>query len=584
MPPEPHITKTSALIGRLWRDWISPYRWRLALILLLIGLIAGSTALYPLFIKAAFDRFANRDISDLGWLCLGIMVVTSVKGFSMLGQLVMTNAVVSRVEMQLRAALYAKLIDADLLQVAHESPAVWTQRFSTDFLYIREAMSRLVNVVIRDVITAIALLGAMLWIDWQLTLIVFAVAPLFAWPVMELGKRLRRLSRRVQEQVGQMAGHVAESLAGLRVAKTYRLEPYLKARAGEAFDMIRRLTTKGTNARSRLDPILEIGAGLAIAAVLLAIGARIGQGRSTLGDFTGFVTALLLAAQPIRSLGNINVILQEAASALERTFAVLDTQPRIREKPDAKPLAIDAGTLRFEQVVFRYRDDQDALSGIDLEAMGGRRTALVGASGSGKSTLVSLVPRLYDASAGRVTIDGQNVQDVTLASLRDAVTVVSQDVLLFDDTIRANILFGRPEAREAEIEAAAKAAAAHEFITRLPDGYLTCVGDRGGNLSGGERQRIMLARAFLKDAPILLLDEATSALDAQSEKLVQDALDRLMKGRTTLVVAHRLSTIRDADLIVVFDQGRIVETGRHDDLMQQNGVYASLCRLQFGQA
>jgi ATP-binding cassette, subfamily B, bacterial MsbA len=282
----------------------------------------------------------------------------------------------------------------------------------------------------------------------------------------------------------------------------------------------------------------------------------------------------------VRALGNLNAILQEAAAALKRYFAIVDEQPEIRDRPEAKPLAVTGGEIRFEGVSFAYRQGQPAVEHVDLHVPAGQATALVGRSGSGKSTVLSLVPRLYDPSAGRILIDGQDTRDVTLASLRAAVAVVSQEIVLFDDTLKANIGFGRPDATEAEIVAAAKAAAAHDFITALPDGYDTRVGPGGAGLSGGERQRVSLARAFLKNAPILLLDEPTSALDAEAEVQVQTALQHLMKGRTTLVIAHRLSTIREADLIVVMDAGRVVETGTHGALGSGGGIYARLQRLQ----
>jgi subfamily B ATP-binding cassette protein MsbA len=358
------------------------------------------------------------------------------------------------------------------------------------------------------------------------------------------------------------------------------MEGYLKGRVAEAFEGVRRLKMKSANARARLDPLLEIAGGVAVAAVLALIGWRIGQGATTIGDFTGFVTALLLAAQPIRALGNLHAILQEAVAALKRYFAVLDTVPTITDRPGATAIAVTRGEVRFEGVGFRYREDNAALAGIDLLAAGGRTTALVGRSGSGKSTLLALVPRFFDAGEGRILIDGQDIRDVTIASLRDAVAVVTQDVVLFEGTVCDNIAFGRTDASPEAVEAAARAAAAHDFISRLPRGYDTIVGPGGTQLSGGERQRVSLARAFLKDAPILLLDEATSALDAESERLVQAALAELMRGRTTLVIAHRLATVRDADLIVVMEGGRVVETGSHEALLQRAGAYARLVRLQ----
>jgi subfamily B ATP-binding cassette protein MsbA len=571
---------TLPLIRRLWRDWMRPHARTLGLVLALVALVAAATGLYPVLIKAAFDAFATKDEQAIRLAPAFVIAVTAVKGFSLLALTILTNRVVTRIEADLQTALYGHLIDADLAQLGRESPAALTQRFTTDFAFIKEALTRLSTVFLREVTTILALIAAMLWIDPVLTLVAAVTVPFIAHPIGKIGQKLRRVALSTQEQVGQMASLVSESLGGARIAKTYGLETYLKARAAASFDEIRRLKMKAANARGRLDPLLEAGGGVAVAAVLVLIGFRITSGESTVGDFTGFVSALILAAQPIRALGNLNAIVHEAAAALARTFAVMDERPRIATRPGAPALAVAGGEVRFEGVSFRYREDVPALEGVSLVAPAGRTTALVGRSGSGKSTLLSLVPRLYDVTGGAVRIDGRDVREVALASLRRQVAMVSQDVILFDDTVRANIGFGREGAGEDDIVAAAKAAAAHEFIMNLPEGYDALVGTGGGRLSGGERQRIALARAFLKDAPILLLDEATSALDSESERLVQGAIRALMRGRTTLVIAHRLSTVRDADRIVVMEAGRVVEIGSHDDLIGRGGSYARLHRLQ----
>nr|WP_137829080.1 ABC transporter ATP-binding protein [Methylobacterium sp. L1A1] len=571
---------TLPLLGRVWREWLSPHRGTLAVVLVLIALVGAATGLYPVLIKAAFDAFDHKDASGLAYGPLVVIAVTSVRGFALFGQTVLTNRVVTRVEADMQAALYAHLIDADLAQLGRESPAAFTQRFTTDFAFIKEALTRISTVLLRDLAMLIALVIALVWMDPLLTLAAAVTVPFVAGPIGKVGKKLRRVSTTTQEQMGRTASLITESLQGARVAKTYALEGYLKDRAAGALDEVRRLKMKAANARGRLDPLLEVGGGVAVAGVLVLVGQRVMSGDRTVGDFTGYVTALLLAAQPARALGTLNAILQEAAAALSRYFALMDEAPTIREKPDAKLLTVTHGEIRFEAVQFRYRADAPALEGIDLVVPAGDTTALVGRSGSGKSSLLNLVPRLHDVSAGRVLIDGVDLRDVTLASLRANVAVVSQEVVLFDDTIAANIGFGRPNASQAEIEAAARAAAAHGFIERLTEGYAFRVGPGGGRLSGGERQRISLARAFLKDAPILLLDEATSALDSESEHLVQEALERLMRGRTTLVIAHRLSTVREAGRIAVLEAGRVVEIGRHRDLVAAGGAYARLHRLQ----
>ena len=572
---------TVPLIRRLWRDWVRPHRGSIVLVLALIAVAAIANALYPLMVKTAFDLLEKKDFGSLAWAPVAVILATSAKGFATWGQSILTNRFVTRVEADMQSALYAHLIDADLARLARESPASLTQRFTTDFAFIKEALTRLFTVFFRDVAMLIALVAVLLWIDWRSTLIAGLVAPFVVPPIARIGKKLRRVANATQEQIGTMAANVSESLAGARVAKTYQLEGYLKDRAAGTFDEIRDLKMKAANARARMEPVLEIGAGFAIALVIVFIGWRLANGTTTLGDFAAYAGALLMAAQPVRTLGNLNAIVQEALAALARYFAVLDEKPAVQQKPGAKALAVSAGEVRFSEVVFAYGDGKPALAGVNLTAEGGRTTALVGRSGSGKSTLLSLVPRLMDVSSGAVIIDGQDIRDVTLASLRDRVAVVSQDIVLYDDTIRANICFGRNNATDAEVEAAARAAAAHDFIAALPDGYLTRVGDRGGRLSGGERQRVALARAFLKDAPILLLDEATSALDAESEALVQQALGKLMAGRTTIVIAHRLSTIREADRIVVMEEGRVAEEGTHSDLLTRGGVYAGLHRRQF---
>ena len=595
----PLNSQTSSLVKRLWLEWIKPHWPKLTLVLMCVVLVAGASGLYPILIKQVFEAFTSQNLIIIKLISVLVIGVTTVRGFALFAQVVLTNSVVTRIEADMQTALYAHLMNADLAQVQKLSPAIFTQRFTTDFAFIKEALTRLSTVLLRDIATIAALVAAMLWIDPWLTLSAAIIAPFVAIPIGRIGQKLRRVSTSTQEQIGEMASLVSESLQGSRIARTFRMENYLIERGRHAFENVRRLKMKAANTRARLDPLLEIAGGVAVALVLLVIGQRISSGETSIGDFTGFVTALLMAAQPIRSLGNLNAIVQEAAAALVRYYAILDESPKISNSLDAPNLSLVAGEISFQNVTFSYfqgdnAQDHDfkdhhfkttpelAVHNVSFTARAGQMTALVGRSGSGKSSLLSLVPRLYDIDGGSVCIDGQDVRHITLTSLRDAIAVVSQDIVLFDDTIAANITAGMPDVSEQQIVSAAQSAAAHDFISKMPDAYQTRVGYGGARLSGGERQRISLARAILKNAPILLLDEATSALDSESERLVQDALAKLMIGRTTLVIAHRFATLKDADQIVVLDAGSVVEIGAHEQLIAQNGLYARLSSIQAG--
>jgi subfamily B ATP-binding cassette protein MsbA len=369
---------TFPLLARLWRTWLYPHRGTLAVVLVLIALVGGSTGLYPALIKAAFDAFDRKDAAAIAYGPLVVIVVTALRGFSLFGQTVLTNRVVTRVEADMQAALYGHLIESDLAQLGRESPAALTQRFTTDFAFIKEALTRISTVLLRDIAMLIGLVAALIWMDPVLTLVAGLTVPFVAGPIGRIGKKLRRVSTTTQEQMGATASLISESLQGARVAKTYAMEGYLKGRAVQALDEVRRLKMKAANARGRLDPLLEVGGGIAVAGVLVLVGQRVLAGERTVGDFTGYVAALLLAAQPARALGNLNAILQEAAAALRRYFDVMDEVPQIREAPDAAPLAVTAGEIRFEGVQFRYRPDAPALEGIDLTVPAGAATALVG--------------------------------------------------------------------------------------------------------------------------------------------------------------------------------------------------------------
>jgi len=392
---------------------------------------------------------------------------------------------------------------------------------------------------------------------------------------------MRRVSADTQVQMAELTTLLDETFQGARVVKAYGMEGYETTRADRIIESIFALIWKAAKVRSINRPVMETLGGIAVAAVIFYGGSQVVAGATTAGTFFSFITAMLLAYQPLKNIANLNANLQEGLAAAQRVFFMLDVNPEIVDRPDARPLAVSGGAISLDAVRFGYVDDISALDGIALDIPAGETVALVGPSGAGKSTVLNLIPRFYDVDEGAIRIDGVDVRDVTTPSLRAAIALVSQEITLFDDTVRANIAYGRPGASEDEIVEAARNAGAHDFIEALPQGYDTHVGGRGLNLSGGQRQRLAIARAMLKDAPILLLDEATSALDTESERHVQAALARLKQGRTTLVIAHRLSTVVDADRICVMDGGRIVESGSHAELIAGKGAYARLYALQF---
>ena len=576
-PPLPD-ERTGTLMRRLWREHIRHHRGRLVLVLMLTALMAGLTALYPLVINRAISLFVARDARILYQLPILVVAVTAAKAAAQYGQSVMVQQLVLLVIRDLQNRMFAHLMQADLVQVEREAPAQLATRFTTDATVIREALTRAVN-GLRDAVTIVGLVAAMLYMDWVLSLIAATMYPLAAVPIQKLGKRIRRASGGMQERLGETAALLHQSFAQARTVRAYRLETAESDRAGQAFQDMYRALTRMNRSRSRVDPLLEVLGGTAVALVIGFAGWRAAAGDGGIGNFSGFVAALLLAAQPLRALGSLNAAAQEGLAGLARVFSLTDEPPGIVQRPGAVALPPGPGRVQFEGVSFAYPDGRMGLRGLSFEAAPGRTLALVGPSGAGKSTALALIPRLQDVLRGSITVDGVDIRALTLDSLRDAIAYVGQDTLLFDDTVAANIRMGRPGASDAAVEAAAHAAAA-AFVWDLPEGFATQVGPGGGRLSGGQRQRVVLARALLRDPRILLLDEATSALDVESEAAVQAALGRLRAGRTTIVVAHRLSTVRDADLVVAMAEGVAVEQGTHAELLARDGLYARLVRTQ----
>lgn len=572
---------TRRLVGRLVAGYVRPHIGTILLGIVAMGLAAAATAANAWLMQPVLDDiFVRRDATLLYLVPLAVIAAAMVKGAGTYAQSMLMTGVGQRMLADMQRQLFSHLMRADLA-FFHDTPTGGLiSRFTNDVGLIRAAVTQSLAGIARDLLTVVFLVALMFYQDWEMAIIAFVAFPLAVFPILRIGRRLRKVSTSTQVEVGALAGLLEETFQGARHVKAYGMEEYEVQRATGIIENLYNLVMKATRTRSASSPIMETLGSVAVALVIFYGGSRVITGVTTPGVFFSFVTALLLAYQPVKNLASLNANLQEGLAAAARVFALLDVEPRIRDRPGARALPAGSGEIRFEDVHFSYGPDKTALNGVSLVVPAGRTVALVGASGGGKTTLINLIPRFYDVDSGRVLVNGADVRDVTLASLRSQIAIVSQEVSLFHDTIRANIAYGRPTASDDEIHEAASLAGAAEFIEALPHGYDTMVGERGTKLSGGQRQRVSIARALLKNAPILLLDEATSSLDNESERAVQTALAMLMEGRTTLVVAHRLSTVADADIIYVVEDGRIVEQGAHGELIARGRTYARLYALQ----
>lgn len=573
--------KNLPIFKRLLKDYVKPYTKLLIVAFVLMALVALSTATLAYGMKYILDQIFDQKNAAALPIIAGLVFVTFfVKGSSTYGQTVVMNYVGQRIIADFQRQMFARLVQSDLSYFHNNATGNLIARFTNDVTLLRAAVSTALTGAGRDFLSVVFLVAVMFYNDWFLASISFFVFPIAILPIARFGKKLRKASYGSQEITGRLATLLNQVFQGMRHVKAYSMEDYEQKRADGIITELYKLNHKVIRARAAAHPIMECLGGLAIVVVILYGGYEIIAGTRTTGEFFSFVTALLLAYEPMKKIASLNSDLQEGIAAAQRVFQILDHPIEIVNGPKAKNLEIQKAEIAFDHVTFAYNAKKKAVQNISLVLKGGKMTALVGPSGGGKSTLLNLIPRFYDIQEGTITIDGQNIQHITLESLRANIALVSQEISLFDDTIRANIAYGRQGASEAEIMHAAQEAAAHEFIIKLPDGYDTIIGEHGIKLSGGQRQRISIARAMLKNAPILLLDEATSALDTESERKVQEALNKLMGGRTTLVIAHRLSTIVNADHIYVIDQGNVLEEGNHEALMAQNGLYARLSNLQ----
>lgn len=546
----------------------------------------AASAAIAYLIKPIFDGVL-RTGEGIGLIALAIIVFYLAKGLGSFWSSYLMTDVGQRVVRDVRNALFRHILGQSAGFFARRSTGQLNSRITNDVQQIQTAVSDTIGDLLRESLALVGYAGLLFYYDARLALVVLTGAPVVVYPLVRLGQRVRRTTRRSQEQK-EVISHIAnEAFAGHRIVKAFGTEALEAARFDAASDRLYRTNMRVTRALEALPPLMELLGGLGIAAALWYGSRQIAEGRLTTGEFTSFIAAMFLMYQPAKKLSRVNANLQQAIAAGERIFEMLDTHTEVRERPGAGPLPALRERIEFRNVTFNYADGDGRriIDEVSFSVGVGQMVALVGLSGAGKTTLVNLIPRFYDVTGGAILIDGVDIRDVTLASLRGAIGIVTQETILFDDTIAANIAYGNRDATPEEIERAARAAHAHEFIAALPDGYDTFIGERGQRLSGGQRQRIAIARAILKNSPILVLDEATSSLDAESERLVQEALQALMANRTSFVIAHRLSTVRRADAIVVLDQGKVCEVGRHDELLARpDGAYARLYALQMFEA
>ncbi|WP_424933634.1 ABC transporter ATP-binding protein [Amaricoccus macauensis] len=563
---------------RLWHEWLSPYRYRLMVAIAMTMMVAAASGAYAKVIQMVVSALEETSSNVIWWGPISVIALTSMNAVGQYFKDTISNKVVVRMETDLRSHMFAKLVDADLARLQREPPAALATRFSADIALVGNAVRGYVG-GLTNILTIIVAIGVMLSIDWTLTLIVLAIFSMALVPVNLIGRKLRSISRKTQSQIGKMTSEVTESLSGIRMARTYRLEKPLAQSADGVFEKLLELRIRQYLWRARVSPLMELLIGIAVAVLLGVVAVRINAGTTTIADFTGLLTGFAVISGPVRRIGGSYANMMQGGAALDRIYALFDAENRVESGP--REIEKVHGVVHFEDVTFAYPDGHVALENISLTIPQGKKTAFIGRSGAGKSTVFNLLPRLYDPNSGTISIDGVDLRDFTLPSLRDKIAVVSQETVLLSGTVAENIGFGRPGATREEVEKAARDAAADGFIRALPQGYDTMVRPSEQAFSGGERQRISIARAMLRDAPILLLDEATSALDAESEAQIQEALLRLSEGRTTMVIAHRLATVLDSDLIVVMDRGRIVEMGRHEELLARGGLYADLHGMQF---
>ncbi len=558
-----------------------PHAPKFMFALLCMMVVGSATALSAYLVRPALDGiFVQKDYNMLKWISAAVVVIYIFKGACSYGHTVLMNYIGLRVIADLRNRLYEKIQEQSLSFFTKNPTGILMARITNDVNSVHGAVSEAITSLMKDSFTLIGLVFVIFYQDWKLALIASVVFPLIIYPIATFGRKMRRIARSTQVTIGSLTSLLQETISGTRIVKAFGMEEYENKRFARENENLFKLFLKSVSVSAVSSPFMEFLGGLGIAAIVFYGGYQVVNGISTPGRFFSFLTALIMLYEPVKRLTNVNNTIQQGIAGAERVFSIIDLVPEIRDKEGAVELPRISEGIEIRNVIFRY-EEAAVLKNINLSIRAGEVIAFVGMSGGGKTTLVNLIPRFYDIAEGSISIDGSDIRDVTIKSLRGQIGIVTQQTILFNDTVRNNIAYGDIDKSEDDIILAAKAANAHGFIMNLPQGYDTVIGEQGAKLSGGERQRISIARALLKDAPILILDEATSSLDTEAEIEVQDALETLMKGRTTFVIAHRLSTIRNADRIVVLVDGEIVEIGNHESLLEAKGEYYRLHSMQF---
>lgn len=566
-----------AIIKRMLREHIRPYRKYVIIAICCMIIVAITTATTAKMIGPTLNLiFLNKDETMLFIIPLAIFAIITIGAAANYGSMLAMRYIGQRLVADMQIRLFSHLIKSDLSLFHNQSSGRLVSRFTNDINLLRNAFTNVVTAMVKGTFTTTFLVGVMFYENWKLSLISVLVFPVAIYPLIRLAKNMRRVAGKTQHQLGDFTATLDEIFQGARTVKSYNREEFETVRASTLIEKLTTLYMKAARMQIASSPMMEVLSGISIALVIWYGGWEVMNGKTTPDAFLSFIGAFLIAYKPVRSMSGAGGTLQEGIAAADRLFNIIDTPPKITDAPDAKPLNIAQGNINFDNVVFHYTPEIIGINGVSLKVPAGKTAALVGVSGGGKSTLMNLLLRFYDTDSGTISIDGQNIKEVTMHSLRENMAFVPQESMLFDDTIKANIAYGKLGVTDEEIFTAAKNASADDFICAMPQGYDTVIGAHGVRLSGGQRQRIAIARAMLKNAPVLLLDEATSSLDNESERKIQQALQTLMQGRTTLVIAHRLSTIVNADVIYVIEGGKVIESGSHENLLAQRGKYYQL--------